>query len=80
MTAQAREPGLDPVTDDEIAQLEAQLQELFLGRVGNFRLAIEGAGLVLRGYARTYYSKQLAQHAVLQTARLPIVANEIKVY
>jgi len=36
-------------------------------------------GLVLRGRAQTYYAKQLAQHAVVEAAGLPILANEIEV-
>jgi hypothetical protein len=34
---------------------------------------------VLRGRARTYYAKQLAQHAVMQATALPILRNEIEV-
>jgi hypothetical protein len=34
---------------------------------------------VLRGVTRTYYAKQLAQHAVMQLTDLPIHANEIDV-
>jgi hypothetical protein len=33
----------------------------------------------LRGRARTYYAKQLAQHAVMQVTEYLIQANEIEV-
>jgi len=33
----------------------------------------------LRGQVHTYYAKQLAQHAVMETTGLPILANEIEV-
>jgi hypothetical protein len=36
-------------------------------------------GLVLKGHSRTYYAKQLAQHAVMEATQLPILANEIEV-
>ena len=36
-------------------------------------------GLILQGYAFTYYAKQLAQHAIMQATRLPILANDIEV-
>ncbi len=35
--------------------------------------------LVLRGFARTYHAKQLAQHAVMTETEMPILANEIEV-
>jgi len=33
----------------------------------------------LRGRAKTYYAKQLAQHAVMEATDLPVLANEIEV-
>jgi hypothetical protein len=36
-------------------------------------------GVILRGRSRTFYEKQLAQHALMQITRLPILANEIEV-
>jgi hypothetical protein len=50
------------------------------GRIHDFWLMVRGHGLVLQGRARTYYAKQLAQHAVMEAAALPILANEIEVY
>jgi hypothetical protein len=43
------------------------------------KLKVRDDGLVLRGHARTYYAKQLAQHAVMEFTKLPIRANEIEV-
>jgi hypothetical protein len=37
------------------------------------------SGKALRGFAHTYYAKQLAQHAVMEATKLPILANEIEV-
>jgi hypothetical protein len=55
------------------------VQTRLLGRVHEFRLEASAAGLVLRGCARTYYAKQLAQHAVMDATDVPILANEIAV-
>jgi hypothetical protein len=49
------------------------------GRVRNFRLADCGYGLILTGQTRTYYAKQLAQHAVMAVTARPLLANEIEV-
>ena len=68
-------PGLP-----EMEQLETHVQSRLSGRVQHFRLVVRGCGLVLMGHARTYYAKQLAQHAVMEATTLPIVANEIDVY
>jgi hypothetical protein len=64
----------------EVEQLETRVQSRLNGLVRNFRLAARGCGLVLTGQARTYYARQLAQHAVMEATALPIVANEIDVY
>jgi hypothetical protein len=62
-----------------VEQLEAHVQCQLSGRVRNFQVHLEGEALVLRGQARTYYAKQLAQHAVMDATHLPIRANEIEV-
>jgi hypothetical protein len=62
-----------------LSLLEEHLRSLLLGRVQALQLLVRDDGLVLRGYARTYYAKQLAQHAVMEKTTLPIRANEIEV-
>jgi hypothetical protein len=62
-----------------IEQLEAQVQSRLSGRVRELRLVVAGQGLILRGRARSYYAKQLAQHAVMAATALRILANEIEV-
>jgi hypothetical protein len=61
--------------------LEALIQRRLVGRasVRDFRLVAQDQGLVLRGRASTYYAKQIAQHAAMETTGLPILANEIEV-
>jgi hypothetical protein len=51
----ALSPGLA-----ELEQLETQVQSRLNGRVRHFRLVVRECGLILTGYARTYYAKQLA--------------------
>jgi len=64
---------------EETVRLEAHLQGCLGARVQDLRLSVRDGGLVLQGHARTYYAKQLAQQAVMETCGLPIRANEIEV-
>jgi hypothetical protein len=79
MNGQGSEPGIDPGTADGARELEARVRCRLSGRVRDFRLDVADKGLILRGHARTYYAKQLAQQAVMEATRLPILANEIEV-
>jgi hypothetical protein len=63
----------------ELDRLETHIQSRLNGRVRDFRLSLCGGGLILRGHARTYHAKQLAQQAVMEATALPILANEIEV-
>jgi hypothetical protein len=63
----------------ELERLEAQVRIRLGGRVLNLRLVVRDKGVVLKGRVRTYYAKQLAQHAVMQIAEYRIHANEIEV-
>jgi hypothetical protein len=62
----------------ELSEVEAHLQSRLNGRVRHLRLELCD-GLVLAGYARTYYAKQLARHAVMEVSDVPIRANDIEV-
>jgi hypothetical protein len=48
-------------------------------RIRDLWLVILEYGLILRGRAKNYHAKQLAQHAVMETSRVRILANEIEV-
>lgn len=80
MIGQDSDEPINPTRTAEIEQLESHVQSGLNGQVMNFHLVLLGTGLVLQGHARTYYAKQLAQHAVLQAIDLPIAANEIEVF
>jgi hypothetical protein len=79
MKKQKRENGIDLATANGATELEAHIQYKLGGQVRDFQVVIADQGLVLRGRARTYYAKQLAQHAVLEVTPVPILANEIEV-
>ncbi len=61
------------------ACLETLVQRRLGARVRKLRVIIQHNGVVLQGLASTYYAKQLAQHAAMDLADLPIVANDIEV-
>jgi len=65
--------------EGDVTQLEAHVRSRLTGRVRDLQLVRRGDGLILRGRARTYYAKQLAQHAVMQASTLALLANEIEV-
>jgi hypothetical protein len=60
--------------------LEVRVRGRIRGYVRDFRLVAAANGVILRGSARSYYAKQLAQQAVMGAAPLPILANEIEVF
>lgn len=59
--------------------LRSRLQRALGNRVRDLRVLIRPEGVVLRGRTTTYHHKQVAQHAVMDLAGLPILANEIEV-
>jgi uncharacterized protein YegP (UPF0339 family) len=63
----------------EIVRLEALIKQQLRGRLFDFRLVLRNDGLILQGRTRAYYTKQLAQHAIMESSGLQIVANDIEV-
>lgn len=76
MTEQAQP---DTVLRETLARIEEHVRCRLAGLVRDFQLVFRDQGLVLCGRVRTYYAKQLAQHAVMEASSLPIRANEIEV-
>jgi hypothetical protein len=79
MNATTCEKLLALTTRCELEQLEAHLQACLCSQVLNLELSVRDGGLMLRGRARTYHAKQLAQHAAMKGTRLRILANDIEV-
>ena len=64
---------------ETLARIEHHVRCRLTGLLRDFQLFFRDKGLVLRGHVHTYYAKQLAQHAVMEASRLPILANEMEV-
>ena len=79
MTFPIIDDEIDIASQDDIDNLAGDVCRRLYGRVRDFRLRLQDNGLILQGSALTYYAKQLAQHAVMQATRLPILANDIEV-
>lgn len=63
----------------EVNQVEETVRCRLGTLVTELCVRFEGGGLVLRGRARTFYAKQLAQEEVMKQTDQPILANEIEV-
>jgi hypothetical protein len=72
-----------PVTAEPISPQEQRLESLIQRRLGNrvrdLRVVIRPEGVILQGRTATYHAKQLTQHAAMELADLPILANRIEV-
>jgi len=79
MNSQVLEKETALSRQDEIDRLERRARRRLGSRVRDFRLLLQDTGLILQGIAFTYHAKQLAQHAIMEESRLPILANEIEV-
>jgi hypothetical protein len=71
------------VIDEMVLSQEERLESLMSRRLGNrirgLRVQLQPQGLVLQGRTATYHAKQLAQHAAMELANLPILSNDIEV-
>jgi len=63
----------------DIKQLEEHVRRRLDSRLDDFRLVVRDEGLILYGWTGSYYTKQLAQEAVREITRMPILANQITV-
>jgi hypothetical protein len=70
----ASEPTLSPVEE-----VERQMQRRLGSRVRDLRVIVREDGMILQGRALSFYAKQLAQHAAMELAEIPILANNIQV-
>jgi hypothetical protein len=60
-------------------RLESLLQRRLGNRVRDLNVLMLPSGLILRGRTSTYHAKQLAQHAAMEMASVPVLANDIEV-
>jgi hypothetical protein len=72
-----------PMIAEPISLREEKLESLIERRLGtrvrDLRVVVRPTGLILQGRAATYHAKQLAQHAAMEQATMPILSNEIEV-
>jgi|SRR6516164_2163697 hypothetical protein len=76
------EPTIRQVNGNDceaMRQLETNVGLRLSGHVRGFRIELHEQGLVLRGSSRSFYAKQLAQHAVMRSTGIRIVRNLIEV-
>jgi hypothetical protein len=59
--------------------LESMVSRRLGSRIRDLRIIVRHDGVILQGRAPTYHAKQLAQHAAMEVANLPILANDIEV-
>lgn len=67
------------LTGRQAERLETLLQRRIGNRVRDLRVLVRPGGIILQGRASTYHAKQLAQHAAMELATAPILANDIEV-
>ena len=79
MIHKSKDRSSDLSSQELLSELEMHVQNRLNGRVAEFRLSMQLNGLVLKGHARSYYAKQLAQQAIMEAVHLNIAANEIEV-
>lgn len=68
-----------PLTSAEIADLEIQVRRQLSRRIQGLCVLRKDGGLVLQGQVRSYYLRQLAQHSLMSSCDLSLLANEIEV-
>jgi hypothetical protein len=78
MKEEVRANPLDAPSNDAVADLETNVRGRLGRQVPDFHLVAADVGLILRGRVASCYAKQLVQHAVMKSTRLPILANEIE--
>lgn len=79
MNTEISSEEVDQPLQAERDRVAIQLQRLLKGLGTELQVLLRGHGLVLQGRTRTYYAKQLVQHAVMSATRIPILANAIEV-
>jgi hypothetical protein len=69
----------DPPNPDQTVPLEQLLRCRLGHRVNDLRVWFEPHGLVITGYTRSYYDKQMAQHVVREIFGRDVADNRIAV-
>lgn len=70
---------LEVPSSENLDQIQQEIRRNLSLRVQNFRIRAVEDGLILEGRTKTYYGKQMVQHAVMDATDFPILANNIVV-
>ena len=70
---------LDVPSLEDLERIQQEIRRNLSLRVYHFRLRAVDDGLILEGRTKTYYGKQMVQHAVMDATDFPILANNIDV-
>lgn len=70
---------LEVPCSEDLEQIQQEIRRNLSLRVHNFRIRAVDDGLILEGRTKTYYGKQVIQHAVMDATDIPILANNIVV-
>jgi len=60
-------------------RVQRAVHRLMIGRIANLRVYVEQEQLILQGKTKSFYCKQLAQHAAMQLSEGMQVVNRIDV-
>jgi hypothetical protein len=72
------EPNVTPMLDPD-TELTRRIDTLTFKQVGSLQVECTGSRVTLRGWCKTYYTKQLATQAVLDLLPGSSVTNSIDV-
>lgn len=64
---------------EDLEQIQQEIRRNLSLRVNNLRIRATNEGLILEGRTKSYYGKQMVQHAVMDATEFPILANNIVV-
>ncbi len=70
---------IEDITLSEEERVESLMQRRLGNRIRGLRVQLLPRGVILQGRTTTYHAKQLAQHAAMELANRPILANDIEV-
>ena len=70
---------LEVPTSEELEQIQHVIRSDFSLGIHDFRIRAVDDGLILDGRTKTYYGKQMVQHAVMDLTDFSILANNIVV-
>jgi len=78
-TAAAEQAKLAARLERLAARIDLAIRRQAAGKIRDLKIEVTEESVVLSGACRTYYSKQLAQHAAMSVSGCPALVNEIVV-